>query len=176
MNARTAALWLACTLASATVLVWSGRAAHAASDALRSSLRSLAHQHALAQDIARVRATIPSRGEPPRPASELAARVTAALTSAGLGPANLAGFGAEPARRDPRAGLRVQRATATLGGVTLPQLGRFLDAWSRAEPAWIVMSIDLTPGAAPTGGGDVPLRAVIGLECVTADAKTGDPR
>ncbi|MBK9189389.1 MAG: hypothetical protein IPM33_10590 [Phycisphaerales bacterium] len=59
-----------------------------------------------------------------------------------------------------------RRTTLTLTGIALPQIGRFLDDWRTTEPAWIPVSIDLAPmgGKPPETGGDLPLRAVIGLE------------
>jgi len=53
-----------------------------------------------------------------------------------------------------------------LSNLSLPQLGRFLDAWRSTEVAWLPVSIDLSPasGKPPDAGGDLPLRVVITIE------------
>lgn len=110
----------------------------------------------------------------------LTPRVTAALEQAGLPSATLASLSPEAETQLPlQPGLRVsrRRATLTLSGVTLPQVGRFLDAWRASEPAWTPASIDLSPvgGNAPEAGGDFPLRAVIVIE-TAALGHDGAPR
>jgi hypothetical protein len=74
---------------------------------------------------------------------------------------------------------RRTRAVLTLAPLTLPQLGGFLAAWHSREPQWTVSSIELSPqpgnqaqsAAAP--GGDLPLRAVLGLETLFVDQGGG---
>jgi hypothetical protein len=67
----------------------------------------------------------------------------------------------------------------TLAGVTLPQLGGFLKEWRQREPAWTVSGIDLAPqapgkkGEASSAGGDLPLRAVIGIETMFVEQGGG---
>ncbi len=105
------------------------------------------------------------------PAPELPQRVTQALASCGLPPSALESFSGDPARQHSDGPVR-RRATMALGAVTLPQVGKFLEAWRTLEPGWIVDSIELAPaGEAPegVGGGDLPLRAVIGIECIVPD-------
>ncbi|MCK6458213.1 MAG: hypothetical protein L6Q92_17000, partial [Phycisphaerae bacterium] len=78
----------------------------------------------------------------------------------------------------------------TLDGVTLPDLGRFLEAWRKAEPGWVVTSIDLsaasgtsggsrikTPENGSTSGRDRHLRALLAVEAVVAasDGSTPSP-
>jgi hypothetical protein len=72
-------------------------------------------------------------------------------------------------------GLRKQAAKITLDGLTLPQLGRFLEEWRTAQPAWTLASIDITPTphkARLTSDAKVdrPLKAVLGIEIVFADS------
>ncbi len=98
-------------------------------------------------------------------ASELPQRVTQALASCGLSPAVLGSFSGDAASH-PSDSLVRRRATMTLGPVTLPQVGKFLESWRILEPAWIVESIELAPAGDAPGGGDLPLRAVIMIECV----------
>lgn len=101
----------------------------------------------------------------------LAARVAAVLQHAGLPASAMSAL--SPEAESPAAhlsGVRVVRrkATLTLAGVTLPQVGTFLDVWRASEPAWVPASIDLSPasGRAPEAGGDVPLRVVVVIESV----------
>lgn len=124
----------------------------------------------------RTRATDAPADDPSR--GGLTPRVTAALQQAGLPAGALAGLSpeAEAVIAD-QGGVRVarRRATLTLSGVTLPQVGKFLDAWRSAEPVWTPVSIDLSPigGKPPEAGGDLPLRAVIAIES-TAVRQDGD--
>lgn len=113
-------------------------------------------------------------------AGGLTPRLAAALQQAGLPAGALASLSPEAeSLAASQGGLRVmrRRATVTLAGVTLVQVGRFLDAWRSSEPAWIPSRIDLTPvgGKPPEAGGDLPLRAVVVVEAVTL-SQTGAPR
>ncbi len=144
------------------------RARQEAADA--SALLSTAAHHA--ERIAALRsldigvaADEPSRGG-------LTERVTGALQRAGLPTGTLASLSPEAETPDAgQGGARVvrRRATLTLSGVTLPQVGRFLEAWRSTEPAWTPASIDLSPmgGKAPEAGGDLPLRAAVAIEALT---------
>lgn len=118
-------------------------------------------------------ATVAARGG-------LASRVATAIQRAGLPASALSSL--SPEAESPIAnhhGLRIarHRATLTLAGVTLPQVGAFLDAWRTNEPAWTPVSIDITPasGKAPEAGGDRPLRVVISVESVVAQHEGAQP-
>jgi hypothetical protein len=62
------------------------------------------------------------------------------------------------------------RATIAVSGITLPELGRFIAAWSETHPAWVVSAIDITPvqHQAAGGGRDLPLRVLLVLETMAA--------
>lgn len=102
----------------------------------------------------------------------LTPRVTAALALAGVPDSALASLSPEAESQVlSQPGLRItrRRATLTLSGITLPQVGRFLDAWRAAEPSWTTSGIDLSPasGQSTEAGGDQPLRAIITIETAT---------
>ena len=110
---------------------------------------------------------------PPRPAAGLAPRITATLARGGSSASCLASFMPDAQVVSAEvAGLKRQRAGLTLASLTLPQLGAFLDEWRRAEPAWTVTAIDVSPSgsAAATPGGDLPLRITMTIETVFAEA------
>jgi hypothetical protein len=129
-----------------------------------------------ARELVQLRHDSKERALPVRPAGGLAGKVAAALARAGLPASALQGLSPEAETLTSAHCFR-ERATVTLTGITLPQVGGFLDAWRTGEPEWTVSSIDLSPldrglGSAAgrpgtqTGnvGSDLPLRAVITLE------------
>lgn len=127
--------------------------------------------------VAALRVGVPESSAEDQGRGGLTPRVTSALERAGLPASSLASLSPEAeSQLAGQTGLRVsrRRATLTLSGVTLPQVGRFLDAWRSTEPAWTPASIDLSPvgGKAPEAGGDLPLRAVIAIE-ITAVGHDG---
>ncbi|MCL4743435.1 MAG: hypothetical protein KJZ54_14660 [Phycisphaerales bacterium] len=131
------------------------------------------HELTIAHDAARdVRRIVELRAALPTPhtgdESPLARRVGAALAAAGLDAGTLADL--SPEAHLPSAGLVRRRATLTLTGVTLPEVGRFLAAWREAEPGWTVTAADLTPESSRTAppGADRPLRAVLTVEALFA--------
>jgi hypothetical protein len=67
------------------------------------------------------------------------------------------------------------RVTLTLAGVTLPQLGSFLNGWRTAEPAWVPTALEITPTQPKEGfpGGDRPLNITIVLEGLFEDDAGG---
>ncbi|MBL9032105.1 MAG: hypothetical protein JNM80_10420 [Phycisphaerae bacterium] len=120
-----------------------------------------------ARELARLRAAAPPA--PRRPSSGLQPRLAAVLASRGLPASTLASLAPEPeAPAGP--GRRAQRATLVLAPITLPHLGAVLAAWREAEPDWTATSIDLSQAgsASRDASGDLPLRAVIQLECAYA--------
>lgn len=136
-------------------------------------------------ELARLRASAPAWALRGRPASGLAPRVSAALSACGLPATAMASLSPEAESAVAAAGAgdlsaRRTRAVMTLAPVTLPQLGSFLEAWRSREPEWGVSSIDLSPQSGKEGGpgavgGDLPLRAVIGVESVFVDQSGGRP-
>lgn len=101
----------------------------------------------------------------------LAPRITTTLSVAGVPKSALQSLSPEaesPSHLGQGVQLFRKRATFTLVGVTLPNLGRFLDAWRHAEPAWTITSLDLAPasGPAPPQGGDLPLRVIITIDSI----------
>lgn len=165
-------LWLGCVgTALALVGLTSGHAqqAHRSASAAEEALKGVARD---AEEVVSLRAAVPDLSPDHETPGGLTPRVIASLHRAGVPDAALASLSPEAeSQLSNRPGLRVsrRRATVTLGGVTLPQVGRFLDAWRSAEPAWTTTGIDLSPaaGSANETGGDQPLRAVIAIETTT---------
>jgi hypothetical protein len=110
-----------------------------------------------------------------RPPTGLTPRITAALAASGLPAAAVSSVSPESESPvgDSDLKARRSRATLTLAGITLPQLGAFLQAWRSREPQWTISSLDLVPQAgqpkAESTGGDLPLRVVIGMETLFVD-------
>ena len=138
------------------------------------SRRELARMQAsaeVARHIVAARAAMPSAAGESADSSALATRVSTVLSSCGLPLSVLSSLtpDAAPTSSAQQAGNAAamrRRAALTLNGLTLPQLGRFLEQWRRAEPAWVPATIDLAPDhqRAAVAGGDLPIRAVISLE------------
>lgn len=140
--------------------------AHRESYIAQTTLRNTAHDAGV---VTALRAAVPESPADDQARGGLTPRVTAALERAGLPASALVSLSPEAeSQLAGQPGLRVsrRRATLTLTGVTLPQVGKFLDAWRSAEPAWTPASIDISPagGKAPEAGGDLPLRVVITIE------------
>lgn len=95
----------------------------------------------------------------------LVSRLNAACTIAGVPRQAITAVapGAE-SDLDPARNLRGQDASVTLDGVTLSQLGRFLDAWRATEPAWRVTGLQITPQSqGRRDGATTPLRIQLAL-------------
>lgn len=70
-------------------------------------------------------------------------------------------------------GLAYQDAAVTLDGITLAQLGRFLDAWRAAEPVWRFTGVQFAPRAAEVrDGATTPLRVQLALRLTFAEERT----
>lgn len=153
-----AGLWIAGSRASA---------AHAEAVRERIALEALA---AKAGELARLRAALPPI--PPRAdAAPLSERLPATLAACGLPAAVLAGVapGGEATVKSADGAPRARRTSATvsLQGLTLPQLGRVLEAWRAGGSGWTPVRLELAPlpGQRPgPAGGDLPLRVTMGLE------------
>lgn len=174
---RTAALaWLVVLAVAAAALISAAsraRAAHEQADRAESSLH---HAHALASEIAALRAKAPTWMSARREETGLSPRLTAVITSAGLPASALASFNVsrESNLGGKELGAARQRASCVLTNLTLPQLGQVLTAWHEREPQWAVASIDLDPieSQSPPAGGDIPLKANIILESVYVEDRS----
>ncbi|MFO0836558.1 MAG: hypothetical protein U0638_16700 [Phycisphaerales bacterium] len=122
----------------------------------------------------------------PRSSGDLTSRMTTVLASCGLPSATIASVLPEPP-----VGLASQRgvtrtrqvARVSLEKLTLPALGRVLDTWRAAEPAWAITAIDLAAVQAakpPAPGEDrqLRLRATLTLEAIFSemDTKASPPK
>jgi hypothetical protein len=173
-------IWMAAIgTAGAAVALTAPGASRARHDAVvaQATLRDAGRN---AELVATVRTQVPAATADDPSRGGLTPRVTAALERAGLPVDVLASLSPEAESQVAnQAGVRVsrRRATLTLAGVTLPAVGRFLNAWRSAEPAWTFVSIDVSPagGQPPEAGGDLPLRAVIVIESVAVRPR-GDQR
>lgn len=115
----------------------------------------------------------------PDQADGLTTRLTASIRAAGLPAAALSSVSPE-ARTvlSAKGGVTATRAraTLTLTGLTLPQLGAFLGQWRASSPAWTPVTIDLAPQpGSPAVGTDLPLRATIALESISIRGEGDGP-
>lgn len=118
----------------------------------------------------------------PRSSGDLTSRMTAVLASCGLPSSTLGSVLPEPSIELPSpSGVARTRQVArvSLEKLTLPSLGRVLDTWRAAEPAWAITAIDLAAvqaAKAPTPGEDrqLRLRATLTLEAVFSEAGEGE--
>jgi len=102
-----------------------------------------------AREIATLRSAAPPESRRHRPAPPgLATRVADVVSKAGLPQSSLQNLSPETETSVGGTALRRQVAKVTLDGLALPELGRFLQEWRTAEPAWTVSSIDITPAPA----------------------------
>lgn len=165
-------LWGGATLASAITLAVTVPGAVRAFDSANAELKSLRSTVTHAETLVALRSQLPTKGAIEESQRTLAERVASAIADAGLSSPALANLSPEPQVGAGNAARR--RAALTLAPITLPEFGRFLDAWRRREPDWIVTSIDLSPEARGNAssrapGGDLPLRAVVTIEAVVLD-------
>ncbi len=176
MRGALPCLWGVTVLVSGAMLVAAGaNAARAlsASTQCRSELDAISRQAKELVELRRQRADVPER---PAGHGALASSVSAAMTRAGLAGHVLQSLSPEAKSQAAGAlgsGLSRQRVTFTLANLSLPQVGKFLDAWRSAESDWVVSAIDLTPLTSrdtPPIGTDLPLRAVITIEGVFRDS------
>ena len=172
-SARTTrALLMLTATASVIACLWAGHWYWVARSDASLALRQLDRVSTDTREIALLRSSGPPESRRSRPPPGLATRVADVVSKAGLPQPTLQNLSPETESAAGASGLRRQVAKMTLEPLTLPDLGRFLEEWRKAEPTWTVSSIDITP--APTrnrtaGQGDRPLRAVIGIETVFAD-------
>jgi hypothetical protein len=163
-------MW-AILMMSAIVLAWAGHRWAMARTEANIAIRQLALVSADVKEIAGIKASSPPESRRSRPAPGLATRVADVVSKAGLPQAALQNLSPET-ESAAGAGLRKQAAKIMMDGMTLPELGRFLNEWRNAQPLWTVSSIDITPTPTPaktrqaSGPTDRPLRAVLGIETI----------
>jgi hypothetical protein len=171
-------MWALALTCSTGVLAWSGVRYGSARAAAASGLARFAAVSAQCSEAARLRRSAPAWALHGR-VSGLTPRISAALATSGLPASALASVSPEAESPVGDADLRARRSRAvvTLAPITLAQLGGFLAAWRTREPQWTVSSIDVAPqnGGArqEMAGGDLPLRAVIGIETLFVDQGGG---
>jgi hypothetical protein len=174
MRRGTLLIWPLTLVAASGTVLYSSLRYGAASVAGTEGLRDLDLAQSRAMELVSLRAAAPSWTRRERPSTGLAPRISAALSAAGLPATAMSSLSPEAESQVGEAalGARRSRAVLTLAPVTLPQLGAFLAAWRSREPHWTVSSLDLAPlggTAKESPGGDLPLRAVIGLETLFVD-------
>lgn len=161
---RIALPWVVCLGLSAALL------AASIPPAARSASRSAAAERDLERTAVLVREIGALRAAPAPTsvsASGLQPRLAAVLAACALPSATLQSLAPEPEMGQKSADgvtIRRRRATVVLQGLTLLHLGRFLEGWRNAEPAWVVASIDLTQTGSAAPGSDLPVRAALVLE------------
>jgi hypothetical protein len=161
---------------SAPLLVGTGlaltRAGRAQAEAARQSAR-FEDLRSTAGRVLTLRAasTATSSSAPAGRPRSLAAAAAEVLATAGLPASILSSLSPESEtkeRADGGTDLRRRRATLTLTPLTLPHLGRVLEAWRQRLPEWTIARIDLEPrreeATMASNGGDLPLRAVLVIE------------
>lgn len=176
MMRRLALLWIGTLAASTLALAWSLHRHQAARFHLASEQAHLMRVRAQVDELRSLPATVASSD--PTSTQTLAARVADVMSASGLPRTALESLSPESERITPGAsGPSVSRRSAslTLASVTLPDLGRFLDAWRQREPAWTVTSVDLKPARDTSATGDLPLRVVLTLERLDIRATTREP-
>lgn len=159
-------LWL---LAAAVLIITGIRAAgaHAQRNDSRAVLTLMTQQ---ANELVRLRHAAKDSSLSNRPQSGLAGKVSQALSRSGLPGSVMQSLSPEAESSDRATGVVRQHVTLTLAGLSLPQVGKFLDAWRSSEPDWVVSGLDLSPAGAGTPGADLPLRVVITMDAMFKDS------
>ncbi|MBX3405038.1 MAG: hypothetical protein KF699_16630 [Phycisphaeraceae bacterium] len=198
MNTTLRSLLIIAALVSLLALAWTFSRSRAAREEAHLAHALLATVESHIANLDRLDAEAPAwtrRSSSGFDQGGMAAAINDALAKAGIPSSALASFSPPsdpPTSPIPAAVLRAnaaaqtvtapirRRAVLTLAPVTLPQTGSLLAAWREAHPDWFITSIDLVPEpiAAPSSrrrdaapiapGADLPLRAVIALESLTA--------
>lgn len=102
-------------------------------------------------------------------AQPLSNRLSAAAIQAGLAPTCISSVSLDAQSTTTAGnGARVvqRRASVTLGSLTLPQLGKLLEQWRKANTDWVITAVDINPASTPppAAGGDLPLSIGLTLE------------
>jgi hypothetical protein len=157
-------LWLASASASGLLLAWVSWGSWGSWRRATEAESALARLVADGREVLDLRARVEHETLGASAAAELPARVTGVLASCGLPASTLTSLTTSSSGEG--AGLERRQASVSLQ-VTLPQLGRFLESWRAAEPAWVVSSVDLSPsGPAPAAGGDLQLQVLLTMEAL----------
>ncbi len=157
---RHLVLWIL----AAAVLVVTGVRAIRAQAVCSASQSSAAFVQQQAEELGRLRVAASVLAVPSRSDGGLPGRINQSLTQSGLTASALQSLSPETQSSDK--GLVRQHAVLTLSGITLPQVGKFLNTWRTREPAWVISGLDLSPSGTGTPGADLPLRAVITLDAI----------
>lgn len=164
-------------LASTAALFVSASGYLAARRERASASETLVFRRAQAEELASLRRATATL---PRSSGDLASRMTAVVASCGLPSSTLGSVLPEQPIEFPSPGVHRTRQVArvSLEKLTLPVLGRVLDTWRSAEPAWAITAIDLwaapvIKALAPGEDRQLRLRATLTLEAVFSDASTG---
>ncbi len=164
-------------LASVAALFLSASGYLAARRDRASASETLVLRRAQAEELASLRRATAAL---PRSSSDLTSRMTAVLASCGLPSSTLGSVLPEPPVElpSPSGVMRTRQvARVSLEKLTLPALGRVLDTWRSAEPAWAITAIDLSASPViktPAPGDDrhLRLRATLTLKAVFSDANS----
>jgi hypothetical protein len=94
-----------------------------------------------------------------RPTQDVIARIHAALAECGIPPDRFAELRNDsdtslPSTADGNTHYRIQSLALSLRGLTVADLGGFLDSWSRANPSWTITRITLAHARKSQDPGD----------------------
>lgn len=146
---RPPLLWGLALALGALVLAWAHVTLSASAARVHAAKALVATTEVQLTDLARLRAASPTFEAAERPAQDLIARVHATLASAGL-PGNL--LQEVTPQGDvaaaPQSDLRRQSVLVRLRPSSPLDIGRFLVAWEREQPAWIPTAAEWTHRAA----------------------------
>lgn len=164
MKTKLRAVWLLVAMGGGVPLAVSARQAAARANEARVAKAELVRVVELVQEERRLRAELPERKA--SASASLQARISGVLRGCGLPSGALSGLTPEPetSGRDVASTVKRRKAVLVLQGATLAEVGRFLKAWRETEPGWVVSNVEITPSGHAPGGGDLPLRAAIGME------------
>lgn len=142
--------------ASLAMILWAGLRAARAEAALDAAVDRHRSITAAAAELRVLTSAAPTVATSAKAQTNISGQVTDALVEAGLAPSLLTTLSPEsdsslptPANAPAAATYRRQAARLTLEPITMPDLGRFLNAWRRQQPQWTVASINVTPASGP---------------------------
>lgn len=168
-------------ITAAAILIITGARATRAHGHRHDAQTALAAVTQQAAELSRLRREARTTSLPPRPDAALAGKVSQALTRAGIPLTVMQSL--SPEAETSNKGIVRAHATLTLTGLTLPNVGKFLESWRTSEPDWIISNLDLSPSGTGTPGADLPLRAVVTFDAffkeqpqMPTDPRSGGPR
>lgn len=164
-------LWIGSVVIGGTVVALTVPAALRARSEASVQAGRLAQVRVLVQRVTEREAHATFKPEKDDSRASLPERLSDAVAAAGLPKGVLVSVspGQQEAIDAPEPMLR-QHASVSVGNLTLPELGRLLERWRAAEPAWVVAGIDVAPESKNKAepGADLPLRANLSLERLAA--------